>query len=259
MDFKCDLQVENFDRFFALYANEITPAKKELLPSNLGFKLFKRRGEGTFYKLNFYQKWFILLRAFSVRCFFFIEDEQKGMGVEDFMKYKKRKKEEGISLEEGESQINAGVCVLGNKELIDWVSHLNDVTVSSAYNYGLKVKNTRDVDFPEAKKQFIFFANLLSNYESNKKKIIKDRGINMPDLYILQYLYDGKERAAKDTYNLVYKGAANCSRKQMMDGFKKLTQMSYIVMSGKGKNTVYKITALGAQSFGEIVQKYIVP
>lgn len=254
-----DLLVENFNGLFDIQVASMNSGHKAFLPTPLLIKLFNIRGKPTTKKLTFFQKIYVLFRAFNKRIFLVIEDHERGIGIDDFTKYKKEYKKRLIESTQVDDLLSKGACVLGNKELVDWLSHLNRASMSSFYNYALKVKNCPPSKFPDHKKYFIYFSNLLTRYEGNKKTVTRELGINVTDLYILSYLYDGKEKSGSATYTTVYKSAFGSSKKQFIMSFKRLQTMGYIDILSSGRFAKYRITALGTDVFNNIVKKYVIP
>lgn len=255
--FKCDLQVDNFVRFFENELSGMTANQREKIPFELMDKLFRRNGELTTHRLTFLQQLYVLTKALDEEVYILIKRNDNDLSFEDFEKYQKNKKKKEITIDEANYYLGKGVFVLSGRELMDWMSHLNNLSLSSAYNYGLRLKKTREPNLPIHEKEFRYFANLLSYYEGNKRKIIKYRQLQMPEWYILLYLCDGKSKGATAVYDEIYKDAINSSRKTILDAFKKLISRKYIQKFNKGKNTVYEITMAGKEEVKQIIRKYI--
>ncbi|GAC1491043.1 MAG: hypothetical protein NVS1B13_20970 [Flavisolibacter sp.] len=150
--------------------------------------------------------------------------------------------------------------VLANQELTTWMGHINRVSVSPAYNYALKLRNTKSVTrVASYKKELNFFADLIMQYDGNKKKMLMQTGITVPDLYVLAYMHDEREKSSSPCYKEVFREGYFASRKPILESFNKLTSMGYLQTFNKNRYQTYKITALGKNTFNECVIKYMLP
>ncbi len=187
-----------------------------------------------------------------------IKDPEAAIGVEDFEKFKKEMKKRSPSLDEVQHYIAKGVFVISGNDVADYVNHLNGVSLSPLYKYALKLKNGGRATSLQYDKEFIYLAEMLVNYEGNKKKFIKDRGLNIPEWYCLLYLADGRERKAVTIYEKTFRYATNASRPQIIFAMRKLVHMGYVTKFGKFRGVMYKITSLGRSEIREIIKKYII-
>ena len=136
---------------------------------------------------------------------------------------------------------------------------MNNVTASASYQYALKIKNAVPTTFPKFQKEFLYFIEIFVKYEGSKKKIISETGISMSELFVLFYLYNGKDRSATPTYDYIYKGSFQSSRATILRAFKSLKEKTLLQQTGKTNMAVYKITPLGKVKVNEIIHKYIIP
>ncbi len=257
--FKCDFRVENFDRFFEYKVKNSTTEQRERLPFSIGQRLFRKDGTLTTSRLNFLQQLYILSQGIDSEIFLLVKNKDTGLGVVEFEKFQKNIKQRKYTQDESDDYFGKGIMVLAGKDVIDWMSHINGVSLSAPYNFALRMANTRDQKMPAHEKELVYFAKMISTYEGNKKRIIKDRQLSMPEWYILLYLCDGKERSATNVYEEVYAGALNASRAPILASFKKLVMRGYIQIFGKGKATTYSITPIGKAEIKTVIKKYIIP
>lgn len=255
---KFDIQVDNFNGLFTLAVSQMTTEQKRNLPPEILAKLFKISGQPSQKKLNFLQQLYVLCQGGGKEVYVVVGDEEKGIGIADFEKFKREQKRHKISQEAADYYLSKGVMVLGNRELMDWLSYLNSVSISPAYKYALSLKNVKAPKIKEVNKEFSYFCNLIMTYEGNKKRIVRQEGITIPELYILLYLSDGKEKRATASYVEVYRNSVNASRKQLLEAFKKLVMLGYAESFGKARATNYRISAKGKEKLYGIIHKHMI-
>lgn len=252
-----DIDNENFSHYFAKESALMSERQRESLPKELYFKLFKRGG--TFdttstNKLSFLAKIFILIKSLRKRVIIIVEDE-KGMDVEEFFKYKELLKKREYTISSSEETIEDAIFVLANKEIIDTYSLLNGLSVSPAYTYLTKAKNVPKNKVSEYKIQIEYICKWLVNYESNRKKIAMNYGLNMSEWFVLIALYDGKETLGSSLYNQTFRYTFNSSKTKVKVAFGTLQSKQYIQKIGISRGARMKITALGIDKVNSILEK----
>lgn len=257
-NFKFDIQIDNFSSYFVDAIENMTEEQRNNLPPELLTKLFKINGEPTQRKLHFLQELYILSQGLEKKIFVVVQDGENGLGISDYEKFAKEQKRRKYSVDAAEHLMARGAMVLGNKELIDWISYLNLVSISPAYKYAVSLKNIKSPQVREINREFSYFCNLLLNYEGNKKRIIRHDGITIPELYVLYYLADSREKRSTPAYIDVYRNSVNASRKQILHAFKTLTTKGLVESYGKARATTYKITMKGKERLYRIIHKYMI-
>ena len=86
-----------------------------------------------------------------------------------------------------------------------------------------------------------------------------ETGLTMGELYVLLFLFDGKEHSATPVYENVLKGSFQSSKTTVLRAFKFLKEKNLLQQTGKTNMAVYKITPLGKVKVNEIIHKYIIP
>lgn len=254
-----ELQVDNFRRFFDSKVSGMTEANKEKLPAEILSSLFKHDGTITTRMFSFIQQVYILSKSGLSKIFILIEDTENGIGITDFEKFKKQQKSRQIDSKQADHYLAKGVMVISGEDVVDYTTQINRISLSAPMNYALKLKETNKPHrINDSDQAFCYLTEMLSNYEGNKKKLVRRHLLNIPDWYVLLYLADGKEKGATPMYKHVFVNAINSSRKQILTSFRKLLNLSYIKSFGKGRNTVYKITYLGKSILSELLIKYVI-
>ncbi len=179
--------------------------------------------------------------------------------MEDYMKFKRKQNGRRVDTVQSEQYIGHGAMTLVNKEVAEYLTHLNAVSLSKAMNYTLKLRGTKKPILPDKEAEFVYITNMFANYESNKKKMIRRDQLNMPEWYVLLYLSDGEEKSGATIYKQKFTDAINASRLQILKAFRKLISLNYIQSFGKTKSATYQITYLGKSAVAEIIKKYILP
>lgn len=255
-----DISSENFNFYFAKEITKITPEAKEKLPSDVVFKLF--RGAGKFKptsmsKLNFIAKLFILWRALNKKWWIVVEDEENGIGIDQFQELKKAQKKRLIGIEEADQLTTTGSFVLANKELSDALGYLNLLSNSSAYNYLNKGKNIPVSGARSWNQNMKYIAKFLSHYEGNKKRWSNQNKINIPEFYVLLYVYyQDKPIVGSIMYREIYKQAFQSSPGKIKTAFGTLQIKGYLSKTGFSKGAMLQITPLGITVLNEILSKY---
>ena len=259
MEFKCELDTENFDRFYAIKAAEMTERQKERLPQNVLKRAFTLRGKLSPKKITFPQILYVLFTALNYEWYIVLRDEEKAAGIEDFLKYAKEQKLRNYTEDHANELISKGQFVIGNKDLTDYLGYINYLCGSNAMTYSLRLKNTRPSKYPNFEKEANYIVNLISNYELNKPMMSKKKVIHGAEFHTLRYLYDGKEKKLSELYLSIYKGCFGCNKKQFLAAFRKLVSLGYLKRFGATVNATARITDLGRNAVNEIIHKYILP
>lgn len=255
---KFGLRVENFDKFFALQAASFTPAQRSLLPPEVSAKLYRKDGRVTTKVLNFFEQLYMLYAATGREAYIVVGDSENGLSVADFEKYKQQRKQRVFDEEQSEAYLSKGVTVLGTKDVMEYLSHLNTLGTSPIYNYCLKIKNAKTAKFPTLRKEFKYIVSFLSCYESNKRKMFK-MGIEMPDFLALLYLYDGTERSSTDCYSTVFRDTPLATRGMIIKAFRKLSISGHVITIGSPNKPKYRISPLGTSTMNDIIKKFVLP
>lgn len=254
-----DIDNDNFANYFAKESALMTERQRDSLPKDLYFKLFKRGG--TFdttstNKLPFLAKIFILIKGLKKRITILIEDE-KGMDEEEYLKYQKLVKSRDYGISASEDIIDNTVFVLANKEVIDTYSYLNMVSVSPAYSYLTKAKNVSKNKVAEHKKQMEYICKWIVNYESNRKIIAMNYGLNMSEWLVLIAIYNGKEVVASTLYKEVYRYSFNSSKNKIIHAFSTLYNYKFLTKIGVSRGMRLQITALGIDKVNSIIENNV--
>lgn len=257
---KWDISNENFDHFFHKLSAVMTEPQREILPKDLYFKLFKRGGEYNTKdttKLLFLAKAYILIKSLKKRMVIMFEDEKEGMDEEQYFKYKKLLSKRKFSISAASDLVEDAVFVLGNKELMDTYSSLNDLSVSPAYNYLIKGKNPSPGKVEQRNKEMNYIINFLVRYESSRKKIAMNSGINFNEFLVLMALYHGEEMQGSRIYKEIYKHSFNSSANKKKLAFRTLEMSGYIEKFGKTNNMKLRITPLGRDKVINLLNIYV--
>src|SRR6266496_3165569 len=270
---KFELICENFDLFFENNISDLSERQKEEIPRELLFKMFRRGGQfkaKSTSKLSFISKLYVLWRVIKKRWFIVVEDEENGMSVDQFVRFKEMQEDEIPDSHSADMLLTPGTFVLADKDLSNAFSYLNHLSTSSAYNYLIKTKNDLLVkkdtgttfnrecttfQIREWKNQVIEIANFLSHYEANKKNFVMTVGLTIPEWLVLIAIYNGEEMISSQLYKNIYKYAYNSSSTQIKVAFGILQNKGYINKIGFKKGAKIKITPLGMDIVNKILSK----
>jgi hypothetical protein len=256
---KWDIDNENFSYFFERESDRMTESQRLSLPKELYFKLFNRGGKvdtTSSSKLSFLAKLFILIKALRKRTFILIEDEN-GMDIEKFFEYREALKKYKYDVTSAEGLITDTVFVLCNKEVMDTYSHLNKLSVSPAYNYLIKTKNAGPRNkTAEYISQINYIVKVFSFYESNRKRITMQMGIEFSEWLVLIYLFQGGQMLGSAIYKSWFRYSYNSSSTKIKKAFGTLQHRGFIVKIGESRGAKLEITALGRERVCEILTKF---
>jgi hypothetical protein len=258
---RIDINSPNFDLFFAQeFKNKITPQGKEGLPRDISFKIFRKGDEfnpKNTSRLSFMERMFVMWKALKKRWWIVVEDDEQGLGMDDFCAQWQEQRKAPKSKEFSES----ANFILCSKEVGNVFAYLNELANGPAYNYALKSKNNfPNIPNPAAEhaKRSEYLCRFLAHYEGNKKKWVSEMSISIPEFLVLIYLYQHKEVAGAYLYNDYYKRAYQSSPTKIKTSFGTLQHRGYIQKIGITRGAIFKITPLGIDIINTILSKYIV-
>ncbi len=257
---KWDIECDNFTNYFIIHSAGLTPQAKEQLPKELLLKLF-RKGNGqninNTSSLNFLGKLYVLYKSLRKRWFLVIEDEANGMSAEDFVEFKKKEKKRTFSVEDSSKLTSIGTMILGNKDLCNSFSYLNELSTSPAYNFVTRQPGMPKSGIARWHEQSNYIARFIANYEGMKKKWIAEKSINMTDFLILLASYNGQEIACSELYKSIYPYGYFAGKTQIKRQFRTLQFRGYVIKTGVTKMAKIIITPLGKSIVDEIFDKYV--
>src|SRR5580692_1256254 len=209
-----DIGSENFDIYFFNQLSNIAPKARDELPRDVNFKIFRGGGKVNAInssKLSFVNKLFILWKSLNKRWWIVVEDTEKGMSPGEFFKLREDVKKRDYSTEKASSLKSTGEFVLANKELSDYFSYLNYLSNGPAYNYVSKPKEKIVNKAAEWNKRMRYIVKVFMAYEQNKKTWVSQYKIEMPEWYVLIYLYDGQEVKGAPIHQVTFRRAYQSS------------------------------------------------
>lgn len=260
---KFDILAENLDLYFANQLCSITPQAREALPKDVQFKIFRKGGElnsNSTSKLSFLAKLYVIWKALRKNIFIVIEsNDENGLTIEDFVNLKQAIKVRDYGVDRNNDYvIPQATFVVGNKELMESLAYLNNLSNSPAYKYLLRSKNPVPNKVEQNKEATAYVCRFISHYESNRKKIGFQSGINISEWMVLISLYHGGEMMSNTIWRDIYKYSFNSSKARLKTAFSSLQRMGYITKFGTTKGAKVQITTLGTDTVNTILQKYVV-
>lgn len=258
-----DIDSEFFELYFHSQLALITPQAKEKLPDDVKFKIFRKGGEvdnkGTS-KLSFLAKIFVLWKALRKNIFIVVEgDDINGLTIEQFVEIKAAIKVRDYGIDRTNQYLTpTATFVTGNKELMESLAYLNNLSCSPAYKYLLRTKNQIPNKTAQSIDENKYVARFLSHYESNRKKIGFESGINISEWLVLIAIYHGEAVESNTIWNSIYKYSFNSSKTKIKVAFGTLQNRGYMIKHGASRGTKIQITALGTSIVNEVTQKYCV-
>ena len=259
MPIRFDIDSQNFTQYCATQLAGITTKQREDLPKEIMYKVFRKGGKenaGNPVKLSFLAKIFILVKALRKRLVILVE-HVNGMDEEQYFAYKKMLPKNNLTVESANECIINAHFVLVNKEIIDTYSFLNEINSSKHYTYLTRQKNMGKVRSAQWVTEMNYINRFISYYESNRKRIAQNTGIDFSEWMVLIYLYDGEWRHSSPIYKEWYKYSFNSSATKLKTAFSSLRSRGYIDKMGGTVGTKLRITTLGKNKVNEIMKKYV--
>lgn len=256
-----DIGGENFDLYFAREIEKITPEAKDKLPADIRFKLFRRGGEWnskSTSRLRFLERLLVFLLSLKKEFILVVADEEKGIGLDQFIELRKSIKDRDLSVYAGDQVIQKGSFYLGDRELMSAVQYLNQVSTSPAYNFLLRAKNLPENNYDKADKEMLHITRFLMFWEGNKKTAVASTGLAMAEIYVLLYLFDGKEKPGSELYQDKLKRAYQATSSKIRLAFTTLYHKGLITKYGGTKGLKLQITSPGKVVARQIITKYAV-
>jgi hypothetical protein len=253
-----DLYVPNFDHHLLRLLETMSPQQKELVPSELIFKMFKN-GLAVVDKLNFIEKMYLLSVCFKQTIFVGTMAEN-GLSAKDFKNAIEAQKGNIRNSDLLDDMKLPVAFIQGDKELIRAMSYMNHTQCSDIYNLvrGAHPKNIskRESKFREFQQAQGNLMKMIAHYEGNKKDVLIHHNLSVPKLYALLYFFDG-EKFGKDFYNVAFRHAYTSNRADLSTALKELNNEGYLNRRGGRMVLKYAITAKGLDLATKVMNKLI--
>lgn len=255
-----DADSEEFQMYFAHEMESISTTAKADIPKDVAFKLFRGGGKvdtKSTSKLSFLAKLYILWKCLNKRWWVLIEDEQNGITPGQFMELRKAYKRKDYGTERAAVLKSYGSFVLADKELATTLTYLNRLSSSGAYNYLIKAKNSPKSKSAEDDKERTYIAKFLANYDAQKKTMVTNCKLTVPEFYVLITLYDGKPIEGVSLYKEKFKRAYQSSPSKIKLAFGTLQSRGLVAKNGTTRGSTLQITSSGKELLNSIFEKYI--
>lgn len=248
--FECTIDSEGFDAFFCHHMANATDGQIALIPESI------RRIQRN--RLTFFEKLFVLFRAFNKTIYLVAKDEKEGLTPEQFCKWDEEEKKRAYNTENSNDLVMRAGFVLGDRDVCNGLLFQRNLGATSLFKYlsnyhknksGPKPYNTRDAMQDICK--------MLMHYEGLKKKMLKELAITIPEWYTLLHFANGEEKSGLLVYSGVFAHAANSSRPQLHRAMRRLVDDGYLQKFKKTNGATYRITPLGIDLLQRALSKYV--
>lgn len=254
-----DIYVPNFDDMLLEKLERATPDQIEVMPSTLRFKVFKK-GKASIDKMNFFEKLYILSVCFKQNVVIATMDEDAGISGKDFNKALQAQKGKLNNKELLENMQIPALFVQSDKELMRSWLYMNYVQCSEIYTLikgaHPREKSKRELKYIAYQRALAGVMKTICTYEGQKKSVIIQFKISVPELYALLYFYDG-EKTGKDFYTVAFRHAYTSNRGDLGGALKKLHTEGYLDRRGTLKQLKYSITSKGIELVTRVMNKLI--
>lgn len=250
---KYDIDCQNFDYYFANESAKITAEAKSVLPGDV---LYRMRPSGLG-KLTFFDKLFILWKCLKKSWWLVIRDDENGIGILQFTELCDKRNKDNIK--KADVLKSHGELVLANKELADTLTCMNNISMGPAYDYVSKVKGVRETRTEKFNNELAYIARFIAFWEGGKKKMATQNGLNLPEIYVLLYLYSvGSDVVGSIMYRETFKQAFGSTPSRIKLAFGSLQNRGYVVKTGFSKGATLRLTALGRDFTSSIIIRYAI-
>jgi hypothetical protein len=258
---KYDLDSQNFDLFFQKQLEGKELDTESGLPNDILFKLHQGGGNSESYstsKMSGFEKMFVLWKLLGKQIFVAVEDDEEGIGIEEYIKIKNRNKKTPPQVFSDNGTLHFPVTFIkSNKELSESFSYYNLFCNSPFYRYALAIRNKSPHKLAKWKKEMRYLTRLLLNYESTKLKACSSLGLAVAEIYVLLYLYDEEEKQATPLYKEMLYKSHGAGTRQTKAAFVRLRNSGLILKTGETRYTKFKITPLGLEKINTYIKKYV--
>lgn len=258
-----DIQNDNFELFFEKQLEGITEAGKQALPTHLIGKLFyvtddQKINRSQLRRIPFLGKLWILYRSLKKRIWIVVENEETGLSMEDFVALREAMKKRDFGQKKAEGLMTNSTFVTGSKELGEYLDYMNYLSASPIYRYLNGYRNFKKTDTAEYKDQMDFIVRMMRFYEGNKTRWMDEKGINIPEYYVLLYLYDKEFVKGAEMYKSTFKRGINSSGYAIRTAWGTLSSKGLIVKSGTGKGLKLRISPMGIELINYVLTRYAI-
>ncbi len=256
-----NIDSDNFELYFERQLEAITEAGKEALPIGYVGKLFYVDGKPnrtSIRKLNFFAKLWILYRSLNKRVWVVVENKETGMTIEEFVELGKAIRKRDFGQKMSNDLKTKATFITASRELGDYLDYINGLGNSPMYNYLMKYKNFKPTKTSEHIEKKNYIVRFLRHYEGRKKVWCEGGKINIPEWYILLYLYDKEYALGSEIYKTAFKRSMQSSEVRIKQSFVTLQNKHYIIKNGESKNARFKITPMGKDVVDYILNNYAV-
>ena len=256
---KSDFQLnsENFEMYFMKQITGMSDAAKEALPKELSAYIMHPDGRfklSKIPKLGFLAKLWMLWKCAKKRVWIVVENEESGLNLEEFLALRKGIRERDVGVQRAMDLQLTATFVTSDRELSNTFNYLARVSNSPAYNYLIKEKNFRQSnDMSEHEKRMRYIARILKEYEINKAKWMKSKGLRRTSIIALFHFFERGEAQVKQAAISGF-----ISGRTLSNCLAPLCARGYIERVGIKKNGVYRITSEGASVVHYILNNYVI-
>lgn len=254
-----DIYTPNFDYVLLEKIESLTPDQIELIPSELKFKIFKKK-KASVERMNFTEKLYLLSVCFKQQVIIATCDEDTGIGIKDFKKTLDAQKGKVKNGELLNDYLVPSLFVQSDKELMKAWQYMNHVQCTDIFNL-VKSAHPREESKREAKynayqKAFSGMVRVMVQWEATKKDTMIQFKINVPKLYALLFFYSG-EKKGPEFYAITFRHAYTSNRGDLSSAIKELCFEGCLGRRGANKNASYFITSKGIELLTRVMNKLI--
>lgn len=256
---------ELYDRNLENLLENITPEQKKQIPNQLLVKIFKNKAASV-NTLSEQQKDYIYYFLFNKRIYKIVEDNERGMNIEEFIKARdtysrNRQAKKMLTVPDATGDMHFyGMFILGTKDLVDAMSYFWIVSHMPTFKLLSEVRKTakriKNSKMEQVKHHTINLVRMISNYEAVKKRIPMEYSLTMPEWYMLMFFYDGEKKGSTG-YREKYIYAYSASKNNLAGALVRLTKDGFLDRRGKAGRATYSLTPKGKDIVDKILLKVI--
>jgi hypothetical protein len=259
---KYDIYNPNLDLYLETMLTHMTPAQRDLIPTELIRKAFKN-GKPNVSGLRFGEAVFIASAVFQIPVYvvFGGSDSEHSVLAENILKKAHKVFSEKGSLADLSQDVHTlGGFVVGDKNVMESLAMMRLASCTDFYKQVIPVLRRRIKStvarFEEHRAAYRKLVKLMVSYESKKRRIFLEFGFSQPEWYALLYFFDN-EKKGYAFYGETFKFAIASSVTNMRKALTTLVQKGLLSTRGGSKRRTYIMTSKGERAMMDIFEKII--
>lgn len=256
---KMDIFCPNFDHYLELKLENIMPHQIALLENSVQHKIIRYKSKSVGH-MSLAEKMHTLSVGLSAQVVLSVCDEENGITADLFktaIKSQAGKLKNSQMLDHLDRE---GIFIQTDKQVAQALVYMSHAQTSDIYNLirmnNIRDKGQREIKFDKKKQVMNGLVDYLVKYESRKRRVLEQFGINIPKFYGLLYFYLGDD-LCRNFYDKQFKYAYSKSRTDLSKGLAELYRNGCLSKRGVTRELKYSITSKGIDLLMKVLSKML--